>query len=308
MIDKLAVYILVTDKDDKNKIERCLWSIDNQPTSVEFDVVVNCQTEDSDFYELVKNAVPEEYVVFNTKGDGFFGNGINSCLKHYADHHWGSDCKWSHISIIKTSDYFYPMSFDLLNEIHDKSGFDYLSGMAHHVDSLRQIPPHRDDPRKVYPYQPKRWLWSFIDNRLPVFPFLFWDGENMNGEDFPLCASSKAVEVGLNTLEGDHDIAEYFLTLDAINHHVNKELTFVSTDCNEIYVQDCTEQTKFDSSKYDEERGYPFDANGLVYSEMNCDNYKSLAGITRQFFPYVTMPQVWSHREKCEFAARNELP
>ena len=200
------------------------------------------------------------------------------------------------------------MAFDVLNEIHEKSNFDYLSGMAHHVDSLRPLPPHRDDPRMVHPYQPKRWLWSFIDNRLPVFPFLFWDGESLSGEDFPLCFSTKAVSAGLNTLGGDHDVASYFLTLDALINHLDKNFTFVSTDCNEIYIQDFTEETKFDSEKYDEEKGYPFDVNGLVYSEMNAEEYQKLAGITRQFFPYVTMPQVWSHREKCEFVARNELP
>jgi len=32
-----------------------------------------------------------------------------------------------------------------------------------------------------------------------------------------------------------------------------------------------------------------------------------LENITRQFLPYVTMPQIWNHRGKCEFVSRNEL-
>ena len=58
---------------------------------------------------------------------------------------------------------------------------------------------------------------------------------------------------------------------------------------------------------FDEERGWPFDKNGLVYSEVNKEEYKTLAGITRQHLPYATMPQVWTHELKCQFVAGNEI-
>ena len=305
MIDRLAVYVLVNDKHEKDEIERCLWSISNQPTEIDVDVVVNYYAADDKGFEKTKEIVPEEYTLVKTKSKGFLGNATNSCLKHYRENQ--KDNKWSHMCIINANDYYYPMAFDLLFEIEKKSNFDYLSGMAHHVDTLRPLPPHRDDPRKVYPYQPKRWLWSFVDNRLPVFPFVFWDDGNLYGEDFPLCLSTKAVNTKIKTLEGDHDVSNYFLTIEAILQHLDDKLNFVSTDCNEIYVLDYTEETKFDASKYDEERGYPFDSNGLVHSSINDEKYKALTGVTRQYLPYVTMPQVWSQREKCEFVSGGEI-
>ena len=305
MIEKLAVYVLTHHKHSKEHLERCLWSIDNQPAKIEFDVVVNVNTQDQDYHESVCNFMSEDYQLIKTESDGYSGKGINSCLDHYLENYENN--QWTHMCIISGGDYYYPMAFDLLNEIHRKSNFDYLSGMAHHVDSLRPLPPHRDDPRMVYPYQPKKWVWSFVDNRLPVFPFLFWDGEVVEGEDFPLCLSTKAVQSGLKTLEGKHDAAKYILTLNALVSHLNDEFTFVSTDCNEIYIMDRLGELRFNADHYDEEKGWPFDSNGLVYSEINADDYKVLENITRQVFPYVTMPQIWDHRGKCEFVSRNEL-
>jgi len=306
MIEKLAVYVLTYHKHSKEHLERCFWSIDNQPTKLEYDVVVNYNSTDKDYFETVASFVPEDYRLIQTESDGFAGKGINSCLNHYLENY--EENGWTHMCIIDGDDYYYPMAFDLLNEIHDKSNFDFLSGMSHHVDSLRPLPPHRDDPRQVYPYQPKRWLWSFVDNRLPVFPYLFWNGEVVSGEDRVLCLSTKALKSGISTLEGNHDVFKYFLVLNALCKHLDGELVFVSTDCNDIYIYDCTHDNHSSKKEdYDEERGWPFDKNGLVYSEVNRDEYKTLDGITRQHFPYVTMPQVWSHQMKCEFVSGNEI-
>ena len=305
MIDKLAVYVLTYHNHEKAHLERCFWSIENQPTQVKYDVVVNYNSTKPEHFDELKEFVPEDYTVIQTESDGYTGKGINSCFEHYLENYENN--QWTHMCIVSGRDYYYPMAFELLEEIHRKSNFDYLSGMAHHVDSLRPLPPHRDDPRMVYPYQPKKWVWTFVDNRLPVFPFLFWDGETVKGEDFPLCVSTKAVQSGLKTLEGKHDAVNYILTLNAIVSHLNDEINFVSTDCNEIYIMDKLSEIRFGSENYDEEKGWPFDSDGLVYSEINSDNYKVLENITRQFLPYVTMPQIWNHRGECEFVSRNEL-
>ena len=306
MIERLAVYVLTYHNHKKEHLERCFWSIENQPTKVEYDVVVNYNSTKPEHFEPLKEFVPEEYTLIKTKSDGYTGKGTNSCLEHYLANY--ADNGWSHMCIIDGDDFYYPMAFDLLNEIHEKSNYDLLSGMAHHVDSIRPMPPHRDDPRKVYPYQPKRWLWSFVDNRIPVYPYIFWNGEHIPGGEVTLCMSTKAVESDIRALEGANRCDDYFFMLDGIVAHLNKEINFVSTDCNDIYIYDCTQDSiTRGADDFDEERGWPFDKDGLVYSSVNQDKYKILEGITRQFLPYVTMPQVWSHREKCEFVARNEI-
>ena len=306
MIDKLAVYVLTYHNHKKEQLERCFWSIENQPTNVNYDIVVNYNSTEPDYFDTLKEFVPEEYTLIKTKSDGFTGKGTNSCIDHYLDNY--EDNGWTHMCIIDGDDYYYPMAFDLLNEIHDKSNFDYLSGMAHHVDSLRPVPPHRDDPRQVYPYQPKRWLWSFVDNRIPVFPYIFWNGEQIPGGEVTLCMSTKAVKADIRSLEGANRCDDYFFMLKGIVAHLNKEINFVSTDCNDIYVYDCTgDSITRGNDDFDEERGWPFDKNGLVYSEVNKEEYQVLQGITRQHLPYVTMPQVWSHLEKCNYVAGNEI-
>ena len=96
--------------------------------------------------------------------------------------------------------------------------------------------------------------------------------------------------------------------LKAIIAHLRGDINFVSTDCNDIYIYDCTQEGITRGERdFDEERGWPFDKAGLVYSEVNKDEYKGLEGITRQHLPYVTMPQVWTHQMKCEFAAGNAV-
>mgnify|MGYP003654140155 FL=1 len=306
MIDKLAVYVLTYHKHSQQHLERCFWSIENQPTELKYDVVVNYNSTVPEQFEVLKEFVPEEYTLIETKSDGFTGKGVNSCVDHYLE-----NCEtnsWTHMCIIDGDDYYYPMAFDILNELHEKTDFDYLSGMAHHVDSLRPAPPHRDDPRKVYPYQPKRWLWSFVDNRLPVYPYLFWNGETIPGGEVTLCMSTKAVQSDIRALEGENRVDDYFFMLKAVIAHLGKKINFVSTDCNDIYVYDCTQDSiTRGTDDFDEERGWPFDKNGLVYSEVNKEEYKTLAGITRQHLPYATMPQVWTHELKCQFVAGNEI-
>ena len=306
MIDKLAVYVLTYHKHTRLHLERCFWSIDNQPSEIDVQIIVNYNSTESDYFDTLKEFVPQEYTLIKTESDGYTGKGTNSCIKHYLDNY--EDNGWTHMCIIDGDDYYYPMAFDLLNAIHEKSNFDCLSGMAHHVDSLRPLPPHRDDPRKVYPYNPKRWLWSFVDNRLPVYPYEFWNGKTIPGGEVTLCMSTKAAQADIRSLEGPNRIDDYFFLLKGIVAHLKKDINFVSTDCNDIYIYDCTgDSITRGVDDFDEEKGWPFDKNGLVYSELNKDDYKVLAGITRQHLPYVTMPQVWTHQMKMEFVAGNEI-
>ena len=306
MIEKLAVFVLTYHKHSKEHLERCFWSIDSQRDVFDYNVIVNYNSTDKDYFEKVANFVPEDYNLIQTESDGFTGKGTNSCLEHYLSVY--EEQGYTHMCIIDGDDYYYPMAFDLLSQIEKKSNFDYLSGMAHHVDSLRPEPPR--DGRSVIPYLsfPKRWIWSFLDRRIPVFPYSFWNGEQIPGGEVTLCLSTKAVQSDIRALEGPNRVDDYFFMLKGIVAHLEDKINFVSTDCNDIYVYDCTQEgITRGKDDFDSERGWPFDKEGLVLSEVQRDEYKTLAGITRQHLPYVTMPQVWGPQDKCDYVAKNEV-
>ena len=50
--------------------------------------------------------------------------------------------------------------------------------------------------------------------------------------------STKAVKADIRALEGENRIDDYFFLLKAIIAHLDNEITFVSTDCNDIYIYD----------------------------------------------------------------------
>ena len=305
MIDKLAVFVLTYHKHKKNHLDRCLWSIGLQKEVFDYDVIVNYNSTDKEYFDTVKEIVPEEYELIQTESDGFTGKGTNSCLDYYLKVY--KDRGYSHMCVIDGDDYYYPMAFDLINQIHDKSNFDFLSGMAHHPDSIRPMPPQ--DGREVIPYLKGRWVWTFADTRLPVFPHLFWNGQNIPGGEITLCLSTKAVDSHIRCLEGANRVDDYFYMLKAVAAHLRGEINFVSTDCNDIYIYDCTQEgiTRSKENDFDPDRGWPYDKAGLVLSEVTKPEYKVLEGITRQHMPYVTMPQVWFEQDKCEYLSANEI-
>ena len=67
MIDKLAVYVLTYHEHTADQLERCFWSIDNQPTELEYDVIVNYNSTKPEHFETLKKNVPEEYTLIKTK-------------------------------------------------------------------------------------------------------------------------------------------------------------------------------------------------------------------------------------------------
>ena len=301
MIFKLAVFVLTYHNHTKEQLERCLWSIEQQD-GVDFEPFIVVNSTDETYYPKVQKWFGNDYTIVKTESDGYTGKGTNSVYDYYK-----TLSGFSHMCIIDGDDYYYPMAFDLLNQIHEKSNFDFLSGMAHHVDSIRTQPP--GDGRPVIPYKDNRWVWSFIDNRVPVHPYLFWDGQRIPGGEVTLCLSNKAVECDLKCLEGANRVDDYFYMLKAIIAHQNKELVFVSTDCNDIYIYDCTGEsiTQGKQDDFDPTLGWPYDKYGLVLSEVKKPEYEVLEGITRQHLPYVTMPQVWSAKQKAEYLKDNDL-
>lgn len=304
MIDRLAVFVLTYHNHNQEQLERCLWSIEQQE-GIDFEPIIVVNSTDETYFPKVQEWFGDDYSVVETESDGYTGKGTNSVLEYYRE---SLISEFSHMCIIDGDDYYYPMAFDLINQIHEKSNFDFLSGMAHHVDSIRPQPPN--DGRPVVPYKDDRWVWSFLDNRVAVHPYLFWDSQRIPGGEVTLCLSNKAAEnETLRCLEGANRVDDYFFLLTALIAHINRDLVFVSTDCNDIYIYDCTGEsiTQGKQDDFDPTLGWPYDKNGLVLSEVKKAEYEVLEGITRQHLPYVTMPQVWGGRQKAEYLKENDL-
>lgn len=304
MISKLAVFVLTYHNHTKEQLERCLWSIESQD-GIDFYPYIIVNSTDETYYPKVQEWFGDDYPIVETESDGYTGKGTNSVHDYYKTIY--EDEGFTHMCIVDGDDYYYPMAFDLLQQIHEKSNFDFLSGMAPHPDSLRKSPP--PDNRPVIPYMDDRWVWSFVENRVPVHPYLFWDGQRIPGGEVTLCLSNKAVECNLKCLEGANRVDDYFYMLKAITAHQNNELVFVSTDCNDLYIYDCTGEsiTQGKQDDFDPTLGWPYDKYGLVLSEVKKPEYEVLEGITRQHLPYVTMPQVWSAKQKAEYLKDNDL-
>jgi len=305
MIDRLAVFILTYHNHNREQLDRCLWSIEQQE-GIDFEPIIVVNSTDETYFPKVKEWFGDDYSVVETESDGYTGKGTNSVLEYYRN---SLISEFSHMCIIDGDDYYYPMAFDLINQIHEKSNFDFLSGMAFHPDSLRTTPPN--DQRPEVSYKEGRWVWTFGDLRVSVYPYLFWinEGKRIPGGEITLCLSNKAAgNETLKCLEGPNRVDDYFFLLNGIIAHMNKELVFVSTDCNDIYIYDCTgDSITQGDHKFDSELGWPFDTDGLVLSESTKEKYKVLEGITRQHLPYVTMPQVWSIDQKVEYLKENDL-
>ena len=117
MIGKLAVYVLTYHKHKKEHLERCLWSIEKQPTKLKYDVVVNYNSTNKEYFEKVADFISEDYTLIQTESDGYTGKGTNSCLEHYLENY--EENGWTHMCVIDGDDYYYPMAFvAILNNEH----------------------------------------------------------------------------------------------------------------------------------------------------------------------------------------------
>jgi hypothetical protein len=305
MIDRLAVFVLTYHNHTKEQLDRCLWSIEEQEI-IDFEPFIVVNSTDKTYFQKVQEWFGDDYSVIETESDGYTGKGTNSVIEYYRE---SLISEFSHMCIIDGDDYYYPMAFDLINQIHEKSNFDFLSGMSPHPDSLRTTPPN--DQRPAVPYKEGRWVWTFGELRVPVYPSLFWinEGKRIPGGEITLCLSNKAAKnEKLKCLEGPNRVDDYFFLLNGIISHMNKEFVFVSTDCNDIYIYDCAgDSISQGDHKFDSKLGWPFDVDGLVLSESTKEKYRVLEGITRQHLPYVTMPQVWDMDQKVKYLKENDL-
>ena len=311
---KVCVAVLTYHKIPNDKLERCIWSIESQenvPSDFDFDVHIVVNSLDENYYPQIEEYFGKEqgYDVVETESDGHCGRGKNSVYDYYKSIRVENE--YTHLMLIDGDDYYYPMAFKCVYDLWLKSEFDYLSGTSPFVDSLRTAPPQ--DGRPTIKAAADLYVWSFLDIRpVPMQGYTYWDGRNILGGEPYLCVSNKVVDADIRYLEGDTITDDYFHLLDAILAHLDGKIRFVNTDCNEIYVYDCSNDTSLTrkDKQFDPELGWPYDLNGLVKKTTQRDRYIRLKQerINRHHVHYSTLPQIWGADEKAKFVAENHIP
>jgi hypothetical protein len=303
----VAVFPLVSPSISIEHLERALWSIESQedcPFEFNVHIIVNSLLDP--YMRKVQEAFGKDYDVVVTDSNGKSGRGHNARLKVFRDIYEEYD--YTHMIPLDGDDYFYPMAFKCLSELHFKSKFDYLSGMCPHVDSLRMSAP--TDGRPHIQATQDLFVWSFFQHRQPITPYWYWNGESCPGGEPTLCLSKKAiVDCDIHYTDNLGLADDYPHLLRGIISYLNGEMLFVNTDVNDIYVYDCT---KDDSSSrkqqdFDSERGWPFDAAGELQREIEREEFKILDGITRLDLPYATLRQYWNEEQKAKYVMENAL-
>ena len=307
-IKKVCVMPLASPSISIEQLERCLNSIElQQYTPFDFEVVVVVNSIDAEYGQLVEKTFGKDYTVVITESNGKSGKGHNARLDVYRKLY--KEKGYTHVMPIDGDDYYYPIAFFCVDELDKKSRFDYLSGMAPFVDSVRKYPvPDRD----VIMVKTGVYLWSFGEKRhlSAIAPIGYWNGVQCPGGEPVLCMSNKAVKCNLRYLDDVGLGDDYPHLCQAVLAHLAGKLTWVGTDCNEIYVYDQMEDAASSSrgpQDIDEKKGWPFDSAGLLEQEIKHKKYRKLQGITRQHLPYATLPQHMSKPNKVNFIIENLL-
>lgn len=321
-IKKMCVMPLVSPSVSINHLERCIWSVESQtPIPFEFEIVIVVNSLDELYSKAIKTKFEKNYEVFITESNGKSGKGHNARYDTYRKIY--KDRGFTHIMPVDGDDFYYPMAFGCIAELDMKSRFDYLSGICPFVDSINVAESdYRADSgffsgarKKINLHHnlqrpgPSRSLYSFVASRLPVMPSGIWDGMNCPGGEPVLALSNRAIDCNLRYLDAVGLADDYPHLCQAIVAYLRGEMVFVGTDCNDIYVYDCSHDTS-SSRQYqilNAKKGWPFDAEGHLEAEIRKPQYSILRGITRQHLPYATLPQVWDQNKKKQYVMENLL-
>ena len=315
---KVCVVILTYHKIPDDKLERCIWSIETQknvPVTFDFDVHVVVNSLDASYFSRIKEYIGDEqgYPVVETESDGHCGRGKNSVYDYYKSIR--EENGYTHLMLIDGDDYYYPMAFNCVYDLLLKSNFDYLSGSSPYVDSVHNMAPEDGRPyaeASDEATKTKIYVWSFIEHRPVGVPYQYWDGKVIPGGEPYLCVSNKVIDADIRYLEGDTVTDDYFHLLDAVLAHLDGKINFVNTDCNDIYVYDCSNENSLTrkDKKFDPELGWPYDITGLVKETTQRKRYIRLKEekVMRHHVQYATIPQVWGLEEKAKFVLENYIP
>jgi len=308
-IENMCVIPLVSPSISIEHLERCVWSIESQePVPFDFDIVIVVNSLDRSYTKSIQDKFAKDYDIHVTESNGKSGMGHNARYDTYRKIY--KEREYTHVMAVDGDDYYYPMAFECIDELQKKSRFDYLSGTCPYVDTIRQSPPDRQDPRSTIPLGNGTFLWSFLDQRYAAFPKIVWDGVTCPGGEPPLCLSNNAIEKNFRYLDDLNLADDYPHMCQGIASYLRGEIIYVNTDCNDIYVYDCL-VSEGSSSRMDQnldpDRGWPFDVNGILHQEIVQDEYKILSEITLQHLPYATLPQVWNEKQKSKYILENVI-
>ena len=147
--------------------------------------------------------------------------------------------------------------------------------------------------------------------RLGVSEYEYWNGDTCPGAAPILCLSAKAL--ALENFRYTDEIglaADYPFLCRGIASYLKEEMEFVTTDCNDIYVYDCTKDDSASRRKVsdlDPVKGWPFDKDGLLEKEIQKEEFHILKGITRLDLPYATLPQQMNNSEKIDWVIQGGM-
>ena len=303
----VCVMPLVSPSVSLSHLERCVWSIECQnKVDFDYDIVIVVNSMDDEYTSDVEETF-NAYDVFVTESNGKSGKGHNARYDVYREIY--KDRGFTHVMGIDGDDFYYPMALECVKKIHDESQFDYLSGTCPFVDTIRNNPPHPNDPRRNYPIADGVYLHSFFESRFRCPDKIIWDGVNCSGGEPPLCLSNKAIEYDLRYLDDIGLADDYSFLCQGMAAHLRGDINFVGTDCNDIYMYDCLDDDSSSRRKQslDPNKGWPFDMDGILEKEIQKDVYQILSGKTVSQFPFVSIDQVWNDKEKSEYILENML-
>ena len=246
-IKKVCVMPLVSPSISIDHLERCLNSIELQRfTPFEFDVVIVVNSIDDEYAKSIEDAFGKDYKVVITESNGKSGKGHNARFDVYRELYKKKG--YTHVMPIDGDDYYYPVAFYCVDELEKKSRFDYLSGMAPFVDSIRKY-PIQDRPIRLVTSGVYLWTFAEVRHLSAIAPIGYWNGVQCPGGEPVLCMSTKAIKCNLRYLDDIGLGDDYPHLCQGVLAHLAGKLTWVGTDCNDIYVYDQMEMDLSSSRK-----------------------------------------------------------
>ena len=100
---------------------RCIDSVINQyPVNFEYDVVINVNTKNEEYFKKVSEEIPNLYknynlIIIRTESNGYPGKGHNSCLNIFK-----TNKQYDYLLMIDGDDMYYPCAFQRFEKFLNK--------------------------------------------------------------------------------------------------------------------------------------------------------------------------------------------
>lgn len=340
-IQKALVCSLASHAISNERTIRSVRSILNQEEfPFDYDILVVTNSLKEEYHGEVVDAFKEAELfdhpkikIVKTDSNGTNGRGHNSLIELFRERK-----EYSHLLYLDSDDFYYPFAFKGISKLLEEEPFDILNCIGviglkdsnsprgyvdggQGCDELNMFPNKERDRVQL---KENLWLWTSAHKRYDIFPWLYWNGVQCPGGERTVCISRYAVEQNIEwiegrTADGPLECDDYGHMINCLYNHVKGKVRFVNTDCNDIYIYDQTnltsirqDRTTGDShlhraDKFDPELGWPFDKEGIVKRYIQDEKYNCLTGLTRENFPYVTIPSLMTIEEKMKYILENHI-